>query len=140
MTLAKRLVPAYRSFLEGRPKALLELLADDVIYHLPGHHLGGGTVHGVRSLLDRVGAAARLCSSPPKVEPLSVASEGKLVITLERFRAESPDAFLDQHVCVVWRFEGSRCAEIWAHFEDQPACDAFWRGLSLQEQCEDVIS
>ena len=29
-------------FLEGRPGDLIELLADDVSYHLPGLHLGGG--------------------------------------------------------------------------------------------------
>ena len=123
--------PAYRSFLDGSPSELLELLDDHVVYHLPGLHLGGGTLRGRDAVLERMTAAAQACVFPPRVELLSVVSEGALVVTLERFRAESPTASMDQHVCVVWRFADRRCAEIWAHFENQPACDSFWQGVAV---------
>ena len=129
--LVELLEPAYRSFLDGSPSGLLEILDDHAVYHLPGLHLGGGTLCGRNALLERLTAAAQACASPPRIELLSVVSEGALVVTLERFRAESPTDSLDQHVCVVWRFVGRRCAEIWAHFENQPACDAFWQGVAV---------
>ncbi len=64
------------------------------------------------------------------MELLRVVSVGDLIVTLERFRAEVPGATLDQHACVIWRFAGEYCAEIWSHFEDQPGCDEFWRKVA----------
>lgn len=86
-------------------------------------------LRGADALLERMAGAARGLVSPPRVEIQSVVSAGELIVTLERFRACSPAGSLDQHVCVVWRCAAERCVEIWAHFENQPACDAFWRGI-----------
>jgi len=129
--LGELLESAYRSFLNGSPRELLALFHDEVAYHLPGFHLGGGTLRGRNALLERLAAAAQACTSPPRIDLLSVLSRDAWVVTFERFRAESPTTSVDQRVCVVWRFVGERCVEIWAHFEDQPACDAFWQGVAL---------
>ena len=79
---------AYRQFLRGRPDDLVQLFADDVAYHLPGLHLGGGTLRGRHSVLERLMWAAETCSAPPQVELLRAISAGNLVVTLERFHAE----------------------------------------------------
>lgn len=130
MKPVEALEAAYRRFLDGSAQDLLALLSDDVVYHLPGLHLGGGTLDGRQEMFERMVSAARSCSAPPRVELLSVASAGNLVVTVERFQAETDGGSLDQHAGVVWRFAAGRCVEIWSHFEDQPACDAFWRGVA----------
>jgi len=123
-----RLEHAYAGFLQGTPAALVALLADTVVYHLPGAHLGGGRLAGRDAMLHRLAKAAVAFDAPPQIELLSVFGDDAFVVSIERFRAARAGRQLAQRVCVVWRFEGQRCVEIWSHFEDQAACDAFWAG------------
>jgi ketosteroid isomerase-like protein len=116
---------AYTRFLTGDPAALIDLLDADVVYHLPGRHLGGGTLGGREELLGRLAAAGGWCDEV-RVELLAVATAGVFVVTIERMHAGRGDRVLDQDVSVVWRFAGARCAEIWSAFADQRACDEFW--------------
>ena len=62
-----------------------------------------------------------------KSQLLSVAGHTPFVFTVERFEARHAEASLDQLVCGVWRFESDLCSEVWSHFADQEACDAFWQ-------------
>ena len=131
VTMQRPLETAYRRFLEGEPADLLDLLGGDVVYHLPGRHLGGGCLRGRDALLEVLSRAARACDGPPRVRVLGAGQAGELVVTFEQFRATSRHGVLDQHACVVWRFSLGRCVEIWTHFEDQDACDAFWRAAGF---------
>jgi ketosteroid isomerase-like protein len=126
MDLVSRVRHAYQRFVPGDPAPMTALLADTATYHLPGRHLGGGSLCGRDAILRRMSQAARVLSAPPRVDLLHVAGAGAFVVTIERFHAERAGKVLDQEVCVVWRFEGERCVELWAHFTDQAACDAFW--------------
>jgi ketosteroid isomerase-like protein len=126
-SLAERLRRAYARFLDGEPSALVDLLADDVVYRLPGRHLGGGTLRGKAALLERLAAAARWCPTPPAGVLLDVAGAGALVVSVEHLTAERPGGRLSQHAAVVWRFAADgRCVEIATWFEDQAAVDRFW--------------
>jgi ketosteroid isomerase-like protein len=129
--LSVRLAHVYERFAGGDPAPMLDFLDEDVIYHLPGLHLGGGTLRGRRALFERLGRAAAACDAPPRIELLQVIAEGPLAVSLERFLARRNAESLDQPVCVVWRMLGSKCVEVWSHFADQPACDRFWSGVSF---------
>jgi ketosteroid isomerase-like protein len=129
MTAAEHLRNAYRRFAAGDAAAMSRLLAEGAVYHLPGRHLGGGTLVGRDAILRRTVEAARWCDVPPAIELLDVTGAGSLVTSIERLRLRRQEAGLHQHVAVIWRFEAERCIELWAHFEDQPACDAFWHGF-----------
>ncbi len=63
------------------------------------------------------------------VEVLHTTAMGPFAATIERLAMRRAGRTLRQTVCVVWRFDGERCVEMWAHFEDQPAADAFWAGF-----------
>lgn len=119
----------YERFLRGDGAAIVGLLADDVVYHLPGRHLGGGTLRGVGAVMERLISAGRSCEAPPDVRLTGVAASGDLVLSTERFSARRGGRVLDQDVCVVWRMASGRCAEIWSQFSEQPACDRFWEGF-----------
>jgi hypothetical protein len=78
------------------------------------------------------GAAHLLFGSPGSPSPGgSVLASGPFVISVERIAATRVGATLAQALCVVWRFEGSRCVEIWAHFANQADCDGFWSGVTI---------
>lgn len=126
---AGRLRDALESFTAGDIGPMTRLLSDDVAYNLPGRHLGGGVLRGREPLFERLASAARWLDAPPKIELIECRSVGAFAVSFERFTARRGTDALDQAVCVVWRFAGDRCVEIWAHFADQPACDRFWRGF-----------
>lgn len=119
---------AYTRFLAGETASLIGLLADDVVYHLPGGHLGGGTLRGRDAMLRRLADAGGWCEQI-EVDVLAVAAAGVFVVTIERMRARREAHVLDQDVSVVWRFVESRCVEIRSTFADQAACDEFWHGF-----------
>jgi ketosteroid isomerase-like protein len=122
---------AYERFLSGEPSSFPLLLDEGVTYHLPGNHLGGGTLRGRAEVLDRIRGAALACTAPPRVELIQVLAPGPFVVSIERIAATRVGATLAQALCVVWRFEGGRCVEIWAHFANQADCDGFWSGLTI---------
>ena len=116
----------YERFAAGDPRPLAEFLADDVVYHLPGKHLGGGTIRGRLPVLQRTASAAATCEAPPVISLIEVMACADFVVSTERFLAHRRGARLDQEVCVVWRIVDERCVELWSHFADQDACDRFW--------------
>ncbi|MGO9604863.1 MAG: nuclear transport factor 2 family protein [Candidatus Binataceae bacterium] len=119
---------AYELFLSGDPNAFVELLAPEVVYHLPGLHLGGGTLDGRKAILARAASAAVTFDAPPEVRLISVSGTGNFIASVERATFRRGGRVLEQCICVVWRFRDSQCVEIWSHFEDQAACDSFWSG------------
>jgi len=119
---------AYAAFVGGDPAPLLPLLTAATVYHLPGNHLGGGELRGRDAIVRRLVAAASACESPPVVAVLDAFGDHRVVVTTEHLQARRRDRVLDQRIHVVWRFEQAACTRIWAHFEDQRACDAFWEG------------
>jgi ketosteroid isomerase-like protein len=126
---------AYERFLGGDPAPLLAMLADDVVYHLPGRHLGGGVLRGKSALLERLAAAAAWCSAPPRSALVEIVGADPLVVSLERFTAERSGARIDQLAAVVWRFAGDgRCVEIWTHFDDLAAVDRFWESFAPDDE------
>ena len=132
MDFASELKNAYERFLAGDLDRLAALLADTVTYHLPGRHLGGGVLRGKQAVFRRTAEAVRACDELPRIRVLTVIGAGQFVVTVERFSARRGDRFIDQEVCVVWRIDGDRCVELWAHFSDQAACDAFWEGSGVE--------
>jgi ketosteroid isomerase-like protein len=124
--LAARLRHVYQSFFAGDVGPMRDFLSAAVVYHLPGRHLGGGTLHGRDAVFRRTMEAAQECDEPPRMQLLEVAAAGNFVVSIERFTARRAGRTLDQAVSVVWRIEDDRCVEMWSHFADQEACDAFW--------------
>src|SRR6185436_10597125 len=95
--------------------------------HIPGGHLGGGTLHGRGAVLARAAEAAIDCDAPPRIELLDVVASGEFAVSFERVTARRRGQTLDQQVCVVWRMARAQCVEMWSHFSDQAGCDRFWQ-------------
>lgn len=124
---AAQLRLAYEAFAAGDVRSLFELLAEEVVYHLPGQHLGGGTIRGRAEVFARMSAAARTLDEPATIRVEGVVGFGEWVLSTERLMARRGGRALDQEVCVVWRIVDGRCVEVWSRFCDQASCDRFWR-------------
>jgi uncharacterized protein len=107
----------YTRWFEGVASPMLALLAEDVVYHLPGRHLGGGDIHGGEELLARGREYDSTYDTPPRSEILDVVTDDHWAITTERHRSRRLGHTIDQAVCGVWRIEGGRAVELWSHFE-----------------------
>jgi len=125
-TSAARLRAAYEAFAAGDARSLGSLLSDDVTYHLPGKHLGGGILRGRAAVFERMAAVVALLDGPPAVRITGAAGHGEWIVTSERFTASRRGRAIDQDVCVTWHVPSTHCTEIWARFADQDSCDRFW--------------
>ncbi len=121
-----RLRSAYEAFLRGDVAALQSVLGESALYHLPGRHLGGGRLVGWDAIIRRAAAAARACDEMPRAQVIDALGNAYAVVTREIFVARRGGSALTQEIGVVWRLNGGRCVELWAQFDDQDACDAFW--------------
>jgi ketosteroid isomerase-like protein len=124
--VAARLRRVYERFAAGDAGPMAEFLADDVVYQLPGRHLGGGTIRGRDALFERTARAADGCDAPPRIALIDVVASETLAVSLERITARRRGRTLEQEACVVWRLVDGRCVEMWSHFADQEECDRFW--------------
>jgi hypothetical protein len=74
----------------------------------------------VRGLGERAGETIRIAPH--------VVATGAFAINVQRVAARGPDGrALDTVLTEVWRLRGGPCVELWDHFEDLAAWDAFWR-------------
>ena len=122
---AVRIRDVYTKWFAGVASPMLQFLSDDVVFHLPGRHLGGGVARGIDDLMRRAREHMVVFDEAPYNEVVSVVADDVFGVTLERFRAKRRGGTLDQTICGVWRIEGGRAIELWSHFEDQAAYDAF---------------
>ncbi len=96
------------------------------MYHLPGRQLGGGDLRGREAILTRGREYAASFDEPSRSEVLDVVANDDFAVTFERFHAKRHGRTLDQTIRGVWHLREGRAVELWAHPEDQAACDAFW--------------
>ena len=107
---------------------LRDVLADDATWTFPGHHPLSGTKVGVDAIVaffDAVGAV--MGSSHPDVERLVLGVSDEYVVECQHIRtnrASGPN--LDQHMCVLWGFEGGKIVSGRHLVGDQDALDAFY--------------
>jgi ketosteroid isomerase-like protein len=105
---------------------MMQLLADDVVYHLPGNYLGGGDIVGFEELLARGRRYASTFDRPSRTEVLEVIGDDHFVVTTERHMAARSGESLDHIVCGVWRMVGERAVELWAHHSNPAALARLW--------------
>ena len=109
------------------PAPLYEIHAEDVVLHAPGTSPLGGGVRGRANVFARLQQMAELSNGTFEAVSTSLSGNGDFVSLLHQVTATRGDKQLNQTLAELWRFEDNRCVEVWAHFSDQQAWDAFWR-------------
>jgi ketosteroid isomerase-like protein len=120
-----------RSFHEaqatGNPAALMELLADDIVWHVPGRNLLSRDYNGKGEVAGFWGKARELSGGTVRTELLDVLASDGHAIALVRVHAEREGRSLGgQFQAFTYRIEDGKIAEFWFMVEDRYAVDAFW--------------
>ena len=123
---AVRVRNAYSKWFDGVISPMATLLADDVVYHLPGNYLGGGDIRGFEELLARGRQYAPSFDGPSRTEIIDVVANDHFAFTTERHIASRNGHKLDGIVCGVWRFDNDRATELWSHHADPAALATLW--------------
>ena len=124
---ATRAREGFERFVQGDLPALLDLFADDAVWHVPGSMALSGTHTGRDAIVAFLRGTAELTGGTYRVELLwTVADDGHLV-AVYRARGERPDGReLDIEQALLVELEGGRWKVVRAQPLDQAAFDAFW--------------
>jgi uncharacterized protein len=119
-----RLQAAYAS---GDVAVLDQLLADDVVFHVPGRHPLSGTYSGKSEVYDYAGRVAGLSeSSDGGFEIHSVCADDDHVVSLVTGTIEHHGVRFVRPVVHVFHVNGTQVTEFWEASLDQHAEDQFW--------------
>ena|SRR5205085_235122 len=116
----------YEAFARGDFAALSDLLADTVVWHVPGRSLVAGSYHGREELLGYFGQLVELSGGTFKAESRDIVANDKHVVSLEHLTAERAGKSLDIELALVVRVSDGRIVEARDYFSDQNVWDEFW--------------
>jgi len=111
----------------GDAATLADLMADDVVWHVPGRNPMSRDYHGKAEVAGFFARARELSGGTVRTELLDVLGGESYGVALVRVFAEREGRSLGgQFQAFTFRIEGDKIAEFWFMVEDRYAVDAFW--------------
>ena len=125
---AARILAAKHAVTPGRDlDPIFAVQAPDMVAHIPGTSPIAGVWPSREALAAAVRSLGERAGDTIRIVPHVVATDA-FAINVQRVTARRPDGrALDTVLTEVWRLRGGVCVELWDHFEDLDAWDAFWR-------------
>jgi len=112
---------------KGDAAVLMELLADNIVWHVPGKNLLSRDYNGKGEVAGFWSKARELSGATVRAELLDVLASDGHAIALVRVHAEREGRNLGgQFQALTYRIEDGKIAEFWFMVEDRYAVDAFW--------------
>jgi ketosteroid isomerase-like protein len=129
LSLLARLHEAQASFYAGGPDGPLRaVLADDIVWHVPGSNAIAGVYEGVEAVLAYMRRRRDLADATFRMHPGDVlVGEGDRVAVLTDGTAVIAGVERSWSTVGLYRFAGDRVAECWLLPLDPDAFDAAWR-------------
>ncbi|MBP2623735.1 nuclear transport factor 2 family protein [Streptococcus oricebi] len=119
------------SLIAGDFDGVFATMADDIIWHQPGHHVLSGTIVGKKDLSPHLGGFAAKTNGSFKVITNWVSENQDLVaanVTFVGTRADGKE--LDMNGIDLFRIEDGKIKEVWLFSSFQDIEDEFWNGAS----------
>jgi len=120
---------AYRrtadAFRERDFDAIRSLVAEDVIWHVPGHHSMAGEIRGLDALIAWLGRLGELGFT---LREHDVFGNDEHVCALSYMGARRPGVDVEIRVTSVFHFRDGRQAERWIYPEDIDAWETIFAG------------
>ena len=111
----------------GDAGALMEILADNVVWHVPGRNLLSRDYVGKAEVAGFWARARELSSGTVRTELIDILGGEAHAVALVRVFAEREGKSLGgQFQAFTYRIDSGRIAEFWFMVEDRYAVDAFW--------------
>jgi ketosteroid isomerase-like protein len=106
---------------------LRRLMADDIVWHVPGRSPLSADYHGPDEVLGFLARPRELSNGTVRPQLLGLMATDTHAIALVRVHAERLGKKLDGSLQAwTFRIDGGRIAEFWFLVEDRYAVDAFW--------------
>ena len=103
-----------------------ELLAPQVVWHVPGRSPVGGEYKGREAVAEALQTFRERTGGTFHSELIDLLSSASTVIALVRNTGRRGDRLLDSRQAFQFDVAGGRIAEIWIYVDDLYAVDAFW--------------
>lgn len=117
----------YDSIVAGDMDRLAGFLAEDIVWHQPGHGSLSGDHKGRDAVLKLLGEFMARSAGSFRLEPIDIMENGDTVAVTVRFSAQRQGRPpLDMTGVDVMRAAKDQIAEMWLYSQDQTAEDSFW--------------
>lgn len=111
----------------GNSAVLLEMLGDDVVWHVAGRNSLSGTYHGPQQFLGVVQRFTEMTANNFSLELVDILADERHASLIAHVEAQRDDRRLRATAAVGIVFdEAGKVAELWHLNEDQAAYDAFF--------------
>lgn len=111
----------------GDAAAVMELLAADVVWHVPGKNLLSRDYRGKGEVAGFFARVRELSGGTVRTELIDVLGSETFGIALVHVFAERAGKSLDgQYQAFTYRVKNGKISEFWFLVEDRYAVDAFW--------------
>ncbi len=117
---------AYDAQARGDIDAYIDLLSEDVVFHVPGRSRIAGEYRGKEEVREHFREIRSLSGGTFRTEIHDVLAGEKHVVGLVRGQAEREGAAVDLPRVHVWHVRNGKLAELWVHPADQYTFDAYW--------------
>ena len=112
---------------QGDDAAVMDALADDVIWHVPGKNLLSRDYEGRAEVAGFFARVGDLSGGTIRTRLIEVLGSESFGIALVRVSAERDGKTLDgQFQAFTYRIQNGKIAEFWFMVEDRYAVDEFW--------------
>ncbi len=122
MTNLTKINDFFTTYASKNVAAIRDVMADDIVWRIPGHHYLSGEKKGIDEVL---AFFDELSVANFKAEPLVVVENNDYVIDHHRGSSEAGSG-LDLKLCLVFRFEDGKIKEATNFCEDQHKADLFF--------------
>jgi ketosteroid isomerase-like protein len=118
---------AYDAALEaGNMVALVDVLADDIVWHQPGRHRLSGDRRGRVAVLQLFQELGDASSGTFRVQTRNIMVNGSMVAASVRFSGQRGNRSIDMDGVDFYRVVGNLITEAWLFSADQDEEDTFW--------------
>jgi len=116
----------YDAFAKGDADTLRELLAPNVVWHLPGQSPLAGDYRGTDAVLDLFGRTMELTAGTFWAELHGIVADDEHTVGLHVARAERGGRTLEDRQVLVCHLSGGKLVEVWQYIENQYLYDGFF--------------
>lgn len=116
---------AYRAFEEGDVQAVMDSLADDIVWHVPGKSSIAGTYKGKQQVMELFGKYMSLYDSQQTELHDLLANDQHTIAVLNVKLTRGGKTLEERAVDIIHPDSEGRVKEFWRFAEDQGAFDEF---------------
>jgi hypothetical protein len=122
---ASRVRAGYDAFNQADIPVLVDLFAEEIVWHFPGSSRLGGDHVGRDATLAVLGAYGEAAGGTLKANVIDIAASDDHVAGIAQDTAAAGGKTLDVRSTVVFEMRGGKVIEAWHYIDDLAALDAF---------------